>query len=390
MEQIAPEYWAILHLGIVFAVTLAQMLIVYVLSDSNNPPAGLGLFTVYFMAALLGWIAVTLQTSTNTPLVIDVPSVAAILNSYILFLAAGQRALLHRGRLTLGVLCLLACLSVFFLPPGDMFLMQAGASMLFFVAAGLVFLLRARARQNVGDAIMACAAVLMGIGMPMALFQGTVSDNLSLAHTIAFGAHSCAYLLVVVGFLASVLVEYQQHLAHMATEDPLTRLLNRRGLEDALHISLARAARAGTPTAAIMVDIDHFKQVNDSFGHETGDQVLRAVASSLQRVTRAVDVVARTGGEEFLLILPDTDVAAARVLAERIRCAIGDHPLLVEQQRIAVTVSLGVAAIHGDVDLDTLAAEADRAMYLAKQGGRNRVAVVDNRPVRLSTNGTVA
>ena len=105
MEQIAPENWAILHLGIVFAVTLAQMLIVYVLSDSSNPPAGLGLFTVYFMAALLGWIAVTLQTTTNTPLVIDVPSVAAILNSYILFLAAGQRGLLHRGRLTLGVLC---------------------------------------------------------------------------------------------------------------------------------------------------------------------------------------------------------------------------------------------------------------------------------------------
>ena len=78
------------------------------------------------------------------------------------------------------------------------------------------------------------------------------------------------------------------------------------------------------------------------------------------------------------------------MLAERIRGAIGDHPLLVDQQRIPVTVSLGVAAVRGDVDLDTLAAEADRAMYLAKRSGRNRVAVVDNRPVRLSTTGTVA
>jgi diguanylate cyclase (GGDEF)-like protein len=388
MEQIVPENWAILHLGIVFAVTLAQMLIVYVLSDANRPPAGLGLFTVYFMAALLGWIAVTLQAIANAPLVIDVPSVAAILNSYILFMAAGQRARRPRGRLVLGVLCLVACMSVFFLSPGDMFLMQASASMLFFAAAGLVFLIRARAEQNVGDAIMTFAALLMCLGMPLALFQAIAVDNIVLARTIAFGVHSCAYLLVAIGFLASVLVEYQQNLAHMATEDPLTRLLNRRGLEDALQVSLARAARAGTPTAAIMVDIDHFKKINDSFGHDTGDQVLRAIAASLQRLSRAVDVVARTGGEEFLMILPDTDVPAARVLAERIRGAIGDHPLVVEQQRIPVTVSLGVAGIQGDVDLDTLAAEADRAMYLAKRGGRNRVAVVENRPVRLSTTGT--
>jgi diguanylate cyclase (GGDEF)-like protein len=388
MEQIVPENWAILHLGIVFAVTLAQMLIVYVLSDANSPPAGLGLFTVYFMAALLGWIAVTLQASTDAPLVIDVPSVAAILNSYILFMAAGQRARRHGGRLVLGILCLVACMSVFFLPPGDMFLMQAAASMLFFGAAGLVFLMRARAEQNVGDAIMAFAGMLMCVGMPLALFQAIADDDVALASTIAFGVHSCAYLLVAIGFLASVLVEYQQNLAHMATEDPLTRLLNRRGLENALQVSLSRAARAGTPTAAVMVDIDHFKQINDSFGHDTGDQVLRAIAASLQRVSRAADVVARIGGEEFLMILPDTDVAAARVLAERIRGAIGDHPLLVAQQRIPVTVSLGVAGAQGDVDLDTLVAEADQAMYLAKRGGRNRVAVVENRPLHLSTSGT--
>lgn len=388
MEQIVPENWALLHLGIVFSVTFAQMLVVYVLSDSNKAPAGLGLFTVYFMAALLGWIALTLQQASDTPLVVDVPSAAAIINSYILFLAAGQRAQLHRGRLPLGLICLLAGMSVLFLSAGEMFFVQAGTSALFFAAAGLVCLIRASRDRNIGDGILAGAALLMCVGMPIALYQGLVLENMALARTVAFGVHSCAYLLVVVGFLASVLVEYQQHLSHIATEDPLTRLLNRRGLEDALHVSLARAARAGTPTTAIMVDIDHFKRINDSFGHETGDQVLRAIAGVLERVSRAGDVVSRIGGEEFLLILPDTSVSAARVLAERIRSAIGDRPLLVEQQRIPVTVSLGVAGSLGDVDLDTLSAEADRAMYLAKRGGRNRVAVVENRPVRLSTTGT--
>ena len=92
--------------------------------------------------------------------------------------------------------------------------------------------------------------------------------------------HSSAYALVAIGFLASVLIEYQQHLSHLATEDPLTRLLNRRGLEDALHISLAHASRETCPPPPSCVDIDHFKQVNDSFGHEVGDHVIRQVANS--------------------------------------------------------------------------------------------------------------
>ena len=102
------------------------MLVVYVLSDSSNPPPGLGLYTVYFMAALLGWIALTLQQGADTPMAVDVPSVASILNSYILFMAAGQRAAFTRGRLLLGFICLLACLSVFFLPPQRMFVVHTG------------------------------------------------------------------------------------------------------------------------------------------------------------------------------------------------------------------------------------------------------------------------
>lgn len=388
MEQILPEYWAILHLGLVFSITLALMLVLYVLGDSYSPPAGLGLFTVYFMAALLGWITVTLQQGTDATLVVDVPSVASILNSYLLFMAAGQRTGISRGRIPLGALCLLGCLSVFFLSAPQMFTTQGALAALFFGAAGILFALRALSERNAGDAVMAYAALLMVIGMPTALYLQFNGGDPALVNTIGFGVYSCAYTLVAIGFLASVLIEYQQRMSHMATEDPLTRLLNRRGLEDALQVSLAYAARSGSATAAIVVDIDHFKRINDSFGHETGDQVLRLVAGIIERQCRASDVVARAGGEEFLLVLPDTDVAAARVLAERIRAAIGDHPLVVEQQRIPVTVSLGVAGGEGAVRLDALAAEADRAMYLAKRGGRNRVAAVENRPVHLSNTGT--
>jgi diguanylate cyclase (GGDEF)-like protein len=109
------------------------------------------------------------------------------------------------------------------------------------------------------------------------------------------------------------------------------------------------------------------------------------VAQSLQRISRASDVVARTGGDEFLLILPHTDLDGARILAERLRLDIGERPLVVNQQRIPVTVSVGVAGALGETDLDKLSHEAHRAMQLAKRGGRNRVASVDSKPILLST-----
>ena len=390
MEQIFPENWAVLHLGLIFSVTLAQMLVVYVLSDSSNPPAGLGLFTVYFMAALLGWIAFTLQEGAATPLGVDVPAFAAILNSYLLFIAAGQRAGVYQGRVFLGLICLFGCLSIFFLPARQMFATQAALSTLFFAAAGILSARRSLREKNIGDMIIAYAALIMVVGIPIALYQLTTQEDSTLGQTIAFGAHSWAYVLVAVGFLASVLIEYQQHLSHLATEDPLTRLLNRRGLEDALRVSMANASRRGLVTSAIMIDIDHFKKVNDSFGHETGDSVIRLVAGMIERMCRGSDAVARTGGEEFLVILPDTDPASARILAERICSAVGEFPLMVEQQRIPVTVSLGVASATGELDLEELVQEADQAMYLAKRGGRNRVASVENKPVHLSNTGTGA
>lgn len=387
MEQILPESWAIMHYGLILSLTCAQMMVVYSLSDSSNPPAGLGLFTVYFMAALLGWIAFTLQQGATAAVGIDVPSVAAIINSFILFLACGQRAQKLRGRYTLAFLCLIASLSAFFLPGAQMFIIQALASGLFFGCAGILCAWRAWRYRNIGDAIIAFAAGMMIIGMPLSAYQALVADEVLQAQTIAFGVHSSAYVLVAMGFLASVLIEYQRHLSHLATEDPLTRLLNRRGLGDALHVSLAAAARHGYTTSAIMVDIDHFKQVNDSFGHDTGDHVIQLVARILTRMCRSSDVVARTGGEEFLLVLPNTDLAAAKSLAERIRVSIGEFPLLVDQQRIQITASLGVSCASGQADLDLLYQEADRAMYLAKRGGRNRVASVEHNPLQMVAGG---
>jgi diguanylate cyclase (GGDEF)-like protein len=337
------------------------------------------------MAALLGWIAFALQQGSAIPMVIDIPSVASILNSYILFMAAGQRAGFTRGRVALGILCLLACLSVFFLRPRGMFGVQVASAAFFFLATGVLCGWRCWRKDNVGDGIIAAAALMMVLGVASALYLWLAQDNFALAQAVAFGSYSSAYVLVAMGFMASMLIEYQQNLSHLATKDPLTQLLNRRGLENALHVTLAEASRSRSPTAAVMTGIDHCKEVNGNFGNDAGDQVIRLVARCLQRLSRASDVVARTGGDEFLLILPHTDLDGARVLAERIRMDIAQRPLVVNQQRIPVTVSLGVAGAVGEAELDKLSHEASRAMHLAKRGGRNRVASLDSKPILLST-----
>ncbi|HEY6131317.1 MAG TPA: GGDEF domain-containing protein [Halioglobus sp.] len=385
MEEIHSENWVIMYFGLIFLITCAQMLVIYVLSDAGNPTPGLALYAVYFMAALLGWIAFALERGSNLQMAVNIPAVASVLNSYVLYLAAGQRAGIRRGRYVLGIICLIACLSVFFLRPREIFGMQSATAALFFMATGLLCGWRSWEKGNVGDGIIAAAAGMMVIGIPIALYQWLYRGDYQQAQAITFGVYSLAYALVVMGFLASVLIEYQQNLSHLATEDPLTQLLNRRGLESALHIPLAQAARQQLPTAAILVDIDNFKEVNANFGSETGDQVIRQIARYLQRVSRASDVVARTGGDEYLLILPHTELNGARVLADRIRVDIAERPVVVNQQRIPITVSLGVAGAVGAIALDKLSQEADRALHLAKHGGRNRVASVENKPIHLKT-----
>jgi diguanylate cyclase (GGDEF)-like protein len=159
-----------------------------------------------------------------------------------------------------------------------------------------------------------------------------------------------------------------------AISDPLTGLYNRRLAMQRLDEELARARRTGAPVAVALVDLDHFKRVNDRLGHAAGDAVLREAARRLTAGTRASDVLARFGGEEFLLVAPGTPADAARSLAERLRAALASAPVETDKGVVAVTASFGVAVADGDqVDATALLAAADRALYNAKHAGRDRV-----------------
>jgi diguanylate cyclase (GGDEF)-like protein len=166
-------------------------------------------------------------------------------------------------------------------------------------------------------------------------------------------------------------------LARMSTVDSLTDLRTRRYVMDCLSIEFLRARRYGTPLTVIMADLDHFKEVNDCFGHPGGDAVLRAVSDLLIGGLRATDVAGRYGGEELIVLMPHSSASGSEVMAERWREQVADAVVALPDGREAsVTVSIGIAGYQGTFETPyDLVAAADSALYLAKQKGRNRVEV---------------
>ncbi|MGE5467213.1 MAG: GGDEF domain-containing protein [Ignavibacteria bacterium] len=185
---------------------------------------------------------------------------------------------------------------------------------------------------------------------------------------------SLGVLGLSIGFIVLANERLREELEFMATRDPMTGVFNRRAFFGRAEIEWARSLRSGRPLAAVVSDIDFFKKVNDTHGHHVGDLVIKDYANRAGAMLRVPDILARFGGEEFVILLPDTGVAEARQVAERIRREIESKP---GQGLPAYTVSFGVSVAQGAAgnaaDVEGLLAEADAALYRAKQGGRNRV-----------------
>jgi diguanylate cyclase (GGDEF)-like protein len=168
----------------------------------------------------------------------------------------------------------------------------------------------------------------------------------------------------------------ERELRQLVDHDPLTNLLNRRAFLKAVGDELARARRYGHPMAVIMIDIDHFKRINDTWGHAIGDDAIRAVGRAAMSAVRTEDRVGRLGGEEFCIMLPETSAEGARFLAERLRIAVAAIRIEARGEKIGFTASFGVAeTTTATADVDRLIDRADQALYRAKNGGRDRVVV---------------
>jgi diguanylate cyclase (GGDEF)-like protein len=210
---------------------------------------------------------------------------------------------------------------------------------------------------------------VLGVMAPLSSLGLTVVHTFNVV--IVFGMAS-----YTARFYYGAIRRAEKGLVELAMRDPLTGLANRRSLIAQAEREMARARRSGMPIALIIADIDHFKQINDQCGHDVGDRVIAQAGSLMQQLSRSEDVVARWGGEEFLLLLPMTGIEAASELAERIRQTMQTAEVLHVDQRVPFTFSLGVAALRVGESLDISIARADHAMYQSKTQGRNRVTVV--------------
>ena len=200
----------------------------------------------------------------------------------------------------------------------------------------------------------------------------------------AFAVELVLYAVGTV-FIIFILVSERVVKAHKtaASIDPLTGLFNRRGFSELTGRMMAREEKAGRPVSVLIFDIDHFKSVNDRFGHPAGDEILKLFANVLVHTLRITDIVGRVGGEEFAAMLP-CSIDEAVVAAERVRTVFANAGVKVDETPLATSVSIGVAGGREGTDLNALLASADTALYRAKRGGRNRVEIAaEEEPVAL-------
>ncbi|MEI8167119.1 MAG: sensor domain-containing diguanylate cyclase, partial [Chloroflexales bacterium] len=173
-------------------------------------------------------------------------------------------------------------------------------------------------------------------------------------------------------------LEHQLH--QLAATDGLTGITNRRRFMEVAAGEIKRAARLKHPLALALVDLDHFKQINDTYGHAIGDEALKALTCICRRTIREIDVQARFGGDEFVVLFPETTLDAAHAIMERVRLAVSAQSVDVNSRQVALTISVGIASLaSASTSLDALIEHADQALYQAKAAGRNRVVTEQHR-----------
>ncbi|MBO8170224.1 MAG: diguanylate cyclase [Thermoanaerobacteraceae bacterium] len=230
---------------------------------------------------------------------------------------------------------------------------------------------------GVGATIIAAVAMIRSILLPLYLLEEAASrfGEGDLSHRVVLATRDeLGQLAETLNAMAEKLEKSQAALEDLSIRDALTGLYNRREFQRRLKEEVERTRRHGGSFSLLMLDADHFKTINDTYGHQVGDEVLRVMATLICREVRPVDQVARYGGEEFAIILPETSASGALVLAERIRNVIANQAITVSQgQVLNLTVSIGVAAFPEDArSEEELIDAADQALYAAKHAGRNR------------------
>lgn len=240
-------------------------------------------------------------------------------------------------------------------------------------------------RLSIG-AIMAILIIFLFPGLPFITTDYNLDFKIRFISTLSF-VTACAYVLDDSRRTArDELIAMASLYEHAARTDELTTLSNRRDMKECIDKELYRNQRSNSYFSIILMDIDHFKRVNDTYGHDTGDEVLKDFSALLKHLSRKVDVVSRWGGEEFLMLLPDTSLIQALAMAERLRSEVECYTFSYKLTPIPITMSAGVCAVNQHTNIDSLLKHADVNLYEAKQKGRNRI----EPPVKKSNNSQIS
>jgi diguanylate cyclase (GGDEF)-like protein len=360
-------------------VAFALLMVAYVRGASATPglPMWIGARMAFGMAQLLAWA----RPQASLPLLAIVASVGWIAGlaleaaAYAIFFGYPQ---LRRYLMPMAALGLLLACAAFLngLPYAQLIV---HVSLTMGLGAFLTGVLLMHPRLQGATALQRLIGVNdMGCGAILALWALNVLLGSAVTPAMEATAYVAGYLLLIVNGFGFILMSKQRDDARMqrlATTDDLTGLLNRRAFFARAEAARLLSLRLDQPITLLMLDIDHFKQLNDRFGHATGDEALVKFAVTCNDALREHDILGRLGGEEFALALPGTDLDGALHVAERLRQGVVDTRLLTCGNNYMMTVSIGLVLVDPDEDLATALARADHALYEAKRNGRNRIEV---------------
>jgi diguanylate cyclase (GGDEF)-like protein len=372
-----PSFLLALGLGnVAFAVLMAG----YTHGAAPSPGLRLWMWARFGMGLcqLLGWWRVFLAVPGLNGIEGAgwILAVALEIAAYCIFfgLARWQRVLLPVSALALAIVLAAGSAGA---PAGYLTALVAGVVALF--AAGMAWiLLRPRRRASLLQRIIGVNDALFAVSVAWWAASSLLGDaplGKQAAHETAYLA---GYLLMIVngfGFLLLCKQKDDAEMARMATTDCLTGLPNRHAFLERAESARQAALRQRQPLALAMMDIDHFKQINDRFGHASGDEALTVFASTARAVMRSHEAVGRLGGEEFAMVLPNTDLQGALQAAERLRVAVRESTVITSGAPYTMTVSIGVVVLDPNEELGAALARADHALYRAKSSGRDRVEV---------------
>lgn len=370
------ELYTFSLISVIAVISFSSLFASSLIEIKDYSKIALRIFRLYFIFGFLGWVFFGLLEFTNIDIRLSRLAIAYFLAVFMLFfMILGKVELNNKS-----VLWIVSHIIFIAMELATKTLEAEVWIFTIYVLINMSILSYIAKKQmtytkNIGFNIISLAVYIplgLAIGQAFLLLN---QSNLDLIVGLGMLGAATSFSLVGVGFLTVMLLMERDSYELQANNDVLTGIFNRRGLNCALENVVPDSLRNSTSLSVIACDIDFFKKINDSYGHDIGDVVLKEFALILKATIRDNDLLARIGGEEFIMVLPKTDINGAKQLAEKLRNKIEDMVIQTTGESVRLTASFGVAQQRNVINMSELLTAADKALYKAKTGGRNQVCI---------------